>query len=366
MFYIGLMSGTSMDAVDTALVNFDKKTTLECYREYPINKTLKQKIRQLNETSSLDLVSKCDYEIGKLFADSVNKLLDEAGVDCEQILAIGSHGQTILHRPDGFCPGSIQIGDPNIICYETGITTIADFRRMDIAAGGQGAPLASAFHEYQFKQKNKTTVILNIGGIANITVMDESGIRGFDTGPGNGLMDDWIQFNKNEEFDKDSSWAEHGGIDNELFELMLGDDYFKLSSPKSTGREYFNLGWIEQHLKELNREIPPENIQCTLLNLSVISISNAINDIANNIDEILVCGGGAKNKLLMKMLKELVTCSDISTTDKYGLSPDCIEAVTFAWLAKQRLEEKTINLSAVTGAKQNVLLGGIYSSKKKT
>ncbi|HIF50853.1 MAG TPA: anhydro-N-acetylmuramic acid kinase [Thiotrichaceae bacterium] len=364
MYYIGLMSGTSMDAIDAALVEFDNKASPKLYREYPIDNALRHQVRLINEKSDLGHIADLDHKLGHLFAKAVNDLLKEANIAPEQVTAIGSHGQTILHKPNTTHKTSIQIADPNIICAETGITTVADFRRMDMAYGGQGAPLASAFHQYQFQQNGKYIVILNIGGIANITLLanDGSNVIGFDTGPGNGLLDDWIQKNKNEEYDKDSLWASSGKENNELLELLLSDEYFSLAAPKSTGREYFNLQWLQVYLSKQNSEISPEDVQATLLKLSATTICNSIKEMANEYNEVLLCGGGAYNPALMKTIQNLLPQIKVSTTTDYGLTPDCIEAVTFAWLAKQRIENKPANLPSVTGANKEVLLGGVYST----
>lgn len=364
MYYVGLMSGTSMDAIDTALVEFESKAKLKFYREYSIDNSLRHQIRLINEKSDLGHIADLDHELGHLFAKAVNDLLNEANVSADQVSAIGSHGQTVLHKPDGTHKTSIQIADPNIICAETGITTVADFRRMDMAHGGQGAPLASAFHQYQFQQDNKSIVILNIGGIANITLLpaDDSNVIGFDTGPGNGLLDDWMQQNKNEQYDKDSAWALSGKENNELLEQLLSDEYFSLAAPKSTGREYFNIDWLNRHLSKSDSVPEPVDVQTTLLQLSVITICNAIKDVANDYNEVLLCGGGAYNPVFLESIQSLLPKMKISTTEDYGLTPDCIEAVTFAWLAKQRLENKPANIPGVTGANREVLLGGVYKS----
>ncbi|MBL1143266.1 MAG: anhydro-N-acetylmuramic acid kinase [Proteobacteria bacterium] len=365
MYYIGLMSGTSMDAIDAALVEFDSKAKLKLYREYPIDNSLRHQVRLINEKSDLGSIADLDHELGYLFANAVNNLLREANISSDAVVAIGSHGQTILHRPDGTHKTSIQISDPNIICAKTGITTVADFRRMDMAFGGQGAPLASAFHQYQFQQNDKSLVTLNIGGIANITLLpnDGSKVIGFDTGPGNGLLDDWIQLNKNEEYDKDSIWAQSGAVNNELLEQLLSDKYFSMPAPKSTGREYFNLEWLNNFLSKHTTDIKPVDIQATLLHLSIISICDAIKEVAPEYNEVLLCGGGAYNPVFITLIQSLLADMKVTTTTEYGLTPDCIEAVTFAWLAKQRMENKSANLPDVTGATRAVLLGGIYSSK---
>lgn len=362
MYYVGLMSGTSMDAIDAALVEFDNKARLKLYREYPIDNSLRHQVRLINEKSDLGHIADLDHELGHLFAKAVNDVLNEANISSEEVIAIGSHGQTVLHKPTGTHKTSIQISDPNIISAVTGITTVADFRRMDMAFGGQGAPLASAFHQYQFQQDGKSLVILNIGGIANITLLpgDNNKIVGFDTGPGNGLLDDWIQLNKNEEYDKDSAWANSGKEHKKLLEQLLSDNYFSLTAPKSTGREYFNLKWLNEYLSKQESEIAAEDIQATLLQLTTQTICNAIKGVANEYNEVLLCGGGAYNPVFLKSIQSLLPHIKVSTTADYGLSPDCIEAVTFAWLAKQRMENKAANLPDVTGARKAVLLGGVY------
>lgn len=361
MYYIGLMSGTSMDAIDAALVEFDEKANLKFYREYPIENSLRHQIRLINEKSDLGHIADLDHELGHLFAIAVNNLLEEAKIKPEDIIAIGNHGQTILHKPNASHKTTLQISDPNVISAETGITTVADFRRMDMAHGGQGAPLAGAFHQYQFQQKNKSIVILNIGGIANITLLSNNEVVGFDTGPGNALLDDWIQQNKNKEYDKDGEWAKTGKTNEGLLTLLLSDDYFSLSAPKSSGREYFNMHWLNTYINKIDEDINAEDIQATLIQLSAITISDAIRDSAKKIDEVLVCGGGAHNRFLIESLQSSLPNIEVTTTSKYGLEPDCIEAVTFAWLAKQRIENKTANLPSVTGATKAVLLGGVYS-----
>ena len=364
MYYVGLMSGTSMDAVDAALVEFGNNAKLVHYQEYSIEQSLRRKVRSIDETTPLGQVAEIDNQLGHLFASAVNRLLENANVASDQVFAIGSHGQTILHRPNGNNTNSIQIADPNIICAETGITTVADFRRMDIAFGGQGAPLASAFHQYQFQQESKSLVILNIGGIANITLLpsNDNKVIGFDTGPGNGLLDDWVQLHKSEEFDKNSAWANSGKEIPELLNLLLSDDYFTIAPPKSSGREYFNLEWLNENIAKFNSSPNAEDVQATLLKLTVRSICDAINNVATEYDEVLLCGGGAYNPAFSTLIQECLPDMKVSTTDDYGLTPDCIEAVTFAWLAKQRMENKTANLADVTGASREVLLGGVYAS----
>lgn len=362
MYYIGLMSGTSMDAVDAALVHFaERNLRLTAYRQFPIDKDLQTQIRGLNAGSTIESVSELDVVIGELFAGAVLRLLDETGIAKQDILAIGSHGQTILHYPDHTHPRSLQIGDPNIIAARTGITTVADFRRMDIAEGGQGAPLAPAFHAWFFAGLAEKAVVLNIGGMANITVLGKTGVYGFDSGPGNTLLDEWIQQQLGKEFDEDGDWALQGRCDEALLSTMLAYDYFHRQAPKSTGKDEFNLNWLKQMVAASRSTASPEDIQATLLQLSARNIAEAIEQYAGDRVEILVCGGGFHNRALMARLEELLPDKKIAGTAKYGLDPDAVEAVAFAWLAKRRLDGEPGNIPAVTGARRTVVLGGIYT-----
>lgn len=359
------MSGTSMDAIDVALTRFADRTRLECYREYPLESSLRRELRGLCEHSPLGAVAGLDERLGFLFAAAVKRLLRETGLSNRDIVAIGSHGQTVLHRPEGPYPASIQIGDPNVICNETGITTVADFRRMDMVNGGQGAPLAGAFHQYQFQQADNPCIVLNIGGMANLTLLAGSAVSGLDTGPGNALLDDWIQKHKNREYDQNGAWAGQGRVNAALLKSMLSDPYFSLPAPKSTGRDYFNLPWLTRRLDEYSAEagaaVSAVDVQATLLQLSAVSISDAIKARAKDVSEVLTCGGGACNRALMRNLQRLLPELKITTTERRGLAPACVEAAAFAWLAKQRLENIPANLPAVTGATRKVLLGGVYA-----
>lgn len=365
MYYIGLMSGTSMDAIDTVLVKFENNTIdIIAYEQYPIDDDIRQAVRKLSAASSIDEISAYDFILGHLFADAVLKIISCVDIPAEKISAVGSHGQTILHLPDAEQPRTLQIGDANIIASKTGITTIADFRRMDMAAGGQGAPLAPAFHAHYFRPEKDERVILNIGGIANITLLTtapDTGVIGFDTGPGNGLLDDWNRQIHGTGFDRDGSWAAGGNPDQELLSHFLNDPFFSLPPPKSTGRDYFNLGWLQHKLTQLGKTVSDTDIQTSLLHLSAQSIANAIREHASNCKEIFVCGGGIHNVHLMKCLKSLLPKTKIESTEIVGINPDAVEALTFAWLAKQRLEGKPGNLPSVTGARKNVLLGAIFS-----
>lgn len=363
-FYIGLMSGTSMDAVDTALVQFtDNTLEVVAYEQFPIEQNLKAAVRALNTNSSLEEVTEYDVRLGHLFADSVNEILRLANIPAEDIIAVGSHGQTILHLPDATYPRTLQIGDPNIIAQKTGITAVADFRRRDIASGGQGAPLAPGFHNFIFRNQQTNRLILNLGGIANFTVLpknSEQSILGFDTGPGNGLLDDWNRRNNGSDMDRDSNWAATGQIDMPLLDKMLADPFLKLPPPKSTGRDCFNMGWINNMLASINHKVEAANVQATLLELTTRTIADAALLHASQTNEIYLCGGGAHNQRMVARLKELLPSIIIEDTGKLGVDPDAVEAVCFAWLAKQTIDRQSGNEPSVTGAAANVILGGVY------
>jgi anhydro-N-acetylmuramic acid kinase len=358
------MSGTSMDAIDAALVNIDKqKLSVLAYQQFPIPREIQQQVRTVNSASSIQASTQLDAILGELFADAVQSLIKASAIKAKAIAAIGSHGQTILHLPEDKHPRTLQIGDANIIAYRTGITTVADFRRMDMAAGGQGAPLASAFHAWQFRNESIERAILNIGGMANLTLLPrdaEQAILGFDTGPGNALMDGWTQRHQNEDYDRDGTWAASGQCDEDLLQNLLHVPFFAAAPPKSTGKDDFNLVWLEQKLSEHTSTLSAADVQATLLELSARSISDAINSYAPNTEEILVCGGGIHNTGLMHRLKELSADKDIVSTANYGIDPDALEAIIFAWLAMCRMENTAANLPSVSGAKQTVILGGVY------
>jgi anhydro-N-acetylmuramic acid kinase len=360
------MSGTSMDAIDAALVRIvEHDLQLIQYQQTPISKKLQQTIRSINTESTLSEISEIDVIMGNLFAEASLQVIESGDLVPEDIHAIGSHGQTILHLPEAKHPRTLQIGDENIIAYQTGIITVADFRRMDIAAGGEGAPLAPAFHQWLFQNEKSDRVILNIGGMANITLLpadNKTAITGFDTGPGNALMDEWIQQHLDQDFDRDGIWASSGQSNQELLSQLLDEAYFKTAPPKSTGKDFFNLQWLENKLSMLKTSIDANDVQATLLELSVVTISDAIKNHAPDCDEILVCGGGVHNKLMMQRLSDLQSETKINSTQKAGLDPDAVEAVAFAWLAKCRMENQSGNLTSVTGADDQVILGAIYNA----
>lgn len=359
--YIGLMSGTSVDGIDAALVDFSsEKLELVAFDYQPFTEDIKTKIQHISTANQSLLLSDygaLDCELGHLFADAVNQLLGKAGMSASEIKAVGSHGQTVYHKPNTAHPFSLQIGDPNVIAEKTGITTVADFRRRDMAAGGQGAPLAPAFHQAVFANVGKNITVVNIGGIANISVLSQSQIIAFDTGTGNTLMDYWIKKHLNFSYDKNGDWARTGKVIPELLAQFKQAEYFAAPPPKSTGKEYFSVTWLEQHLSTFS-SYKAEDVQTTLCHLTAETINDAIANHASDTEQVLVCGGGAHNAYLM----ELLTTPNyaVSSTEDYGVHPDHVEAIAFAWLARQTMNNWSGNLTQVTGAKTPVILGGIY------
>lgn len=355
--YIGVMSGTSLDGIDITLCEIDDlKCKLIHAHEYHFSHELKEEILTIiSGTTTLKQIGTLDAKLGTLFANSINKFLENFNIAPQSVQAIGLHGQTLWHQPDSEYPFSMQLGCPNIVSSKTAIKTISDFRSMDIANGGQGAPFAPAFHEFIFCNLDAKTTVLNIGGMANITILDDT-LRGWDIGAGNVLLDCWIKRCKNLAYDRDGKFAESGDVNHELLESFLSDAYFAKAPPKSTGREYFNETWIANHLP-MFQTIKDEDIQRTLLELTALSISNSIQNTDTNL--LIVCGGGAKNKFLMQRLSALCQI-DVKISDSFDASSDFMESMAFAWLAYMRVQRKEVNLSSVTGANKNSILGGIY------
>ncbi len=373
--YIGLMSGTSIDGIDVALVEFtrDHCKLLQVYN-HSIDARIKQKLVEISSPVSdfdirshkrIELLAELDVIMGHYFADAVNKLIEINKIEADNIIAIGSHGQTIRHRPNNQSPFTLQIGDANIIAEKTTIQTVADFRRMDIAAGGQGAPLAPAFHNAVLRSPLENRIILNLGGIANITYLpqDESkSVIGFDTGTANTLLDAWYlthHSNAKEEFDRDSQFAQQGLVHQELLNKLLEDPFFQLSPPKSTGREHFSLDWLDKQIDKIQDPITAEDVQRTLLEFTVKTIAISVRKLAVDHYNVFACGGGMHNRFLLDLLsKELQ--KTIQTTSDIGIDGDYLEAMTFAWLAKQRLDRLPANLPSVTGASRPKILGCVY------
>jgi len=355
-----------MDGIDAALVEFsDKKIKLLASHSHEIPAPLKDRLQRLcqdDASTTIDMLCETDTELGLLFADAANTLLQQSNTQAEQVTAIGSHGQTIRHQPNLKNNFSLQIGDANRISYNTGITTVADFRRKDIAAGGEGAPLAPAFHQQVFYSAEKNRAVLNIGGIANITYLDANENEkcfGFDTGPGNTLMDAWIKKNKNVSYDKNGEWAASATIDKYLLALLMQDSFISQAHPKSTGREHYNLDWLEIQLNNF-QHLSFAQVQSTLCQFTCDSIVNAIETSLPDISTLIICGGGAHNTELVKRLSSRLKKIEVKSSDMFGVSPDWVEAIAFAWLARQTMHNLAANIPSVTGAEKPVILGAIY------
>ncbi len=362
--YVGLMSGTSMDGIDAVLVRFLESSVdiLATHsRPYPpdLQQALLVAIRKpLSE--DLDTSGELHRRVGACFRDAALHVIAESGADRDSVRAIGSHGQTLRHRPNAKQPFSLQVGDADIIAAGTGITTVANFRQADIDVGGQGAPLVPPFHEWLLRSDTVNRVVANIGGIANLTILPADGAdtTGFDTGPGNGLMDAWTRQHRGTAFDVDGDWAGSGTVINGLLQQMLCDPYFKLAAPKSTGFEYFNPHWLEQFQVQ---KYAAADVQTTLCELSVQSIADALRKHAQDAQQLFVCGGGVRNRTLMKLLQKALEGCEVLSTTQAGLDPDWVEAVAFAWLAMRTVNGQSGNLPSVTGASHKVVLGDIHS-----
>jgi anhydro-N-acetylmuramic acid kinase len=357
--YIGIMSGTSLDGIDVALCKIDADS---CRLEASLSTSFDIKLKEtillaINGTTTLKEIGEIDYRLALEFAKAVNLLLKQEKLQPQDIVAIGSHGQTLWHEPNGEYPFTMQLGNPSVLAVETGITVVADFRSKDVASGGQGAPFAPVFHRELFSDIEECAVV-NIGGMANISILSSS-LIGYDSGCGNVLMDMWISECLGEPYDKDGAWAELGRVHKALLNNLLSDNYFRLNYPKSTGREYFNKHFLRKYLEPFDK-ISDEDIQATLLALTVQTIANEIKKFS--IKKLLVCGGGARNSYLMRELQAELSTLEVNTTDSYGVSSDDMEAMIFAWFAYKRLQNENIDLKTVTGAEDNKILGGIYAS----
>ena len=369
--YLGMISGTSMDAIDAALIEVPDEPAaaaasrlpfhLRAASATPFDAPLKARIAALidaPERVSLDEIGQVDAALGESFARAALALLATAGVAPAGVRALGSHGQTLRHRPDLAPPFTWQIGDPNVIAELTGITVVADFRRRDVAAGGQGAPLAPVFHDQVFRSEREDRVIANLGGIANITVLARGrAVIGFDTGPANRLLDAWIARHGPAAFDAAGVWAASGQVDTPLLDRLLEEPYLGLPPPKSTGRELFNLAWLEARLGA--RRLRPEDVQATLLEYSAVTVAGAVAAQAPDA-ALYVCGGGAHNEALMRALTRLRAPHPVASTAALGLDPDYVEAAAFAWFAHRTLAGAPANAPSVTGAKGLRILGGVY------
>lgn len=363
--YIGLMSGTSMDAIDGALVDFSQGMRLLASHSEPLEEPLRRDIAALcvPGNDEIERMGRLDTILGRRFAGVALSVLKAAGLDASRVRAIGSHGQTIRHRPLAESPFTLQIADPNVIAEQCGIDVVADFRRRDMAAGGQGAPLVPAFHAGIFGGGASHRVILNLGGIANITVLpagQPGAVRGHDTGPANILMDAWCLAHRGQPYDANGEWAASGKVHPELLSHLLAWPYFHRPPPKSTGREEFSLEWLRGQINALGQPIPEPDVQATLLELTAQSVTEGIRATHLAQGEVLLCGGGAFNGRLWARLQELLPGWQLRSTADFGLAPGWVEATAFAWLARQTLHGQAGNLPAVTGASGPRVLGSIH------
>ncbi|MDD1021711.1 anhydro-N-acetylmuramic acid kinase [Pseudomonas sp. TNT2022 ID1048] len=359
-FYIGVMSGTSLDGLDIALIEQSPAIRLIATHYIPMPETLRAELLSLCASGPDEIArsAMAQQHWVKLAAQGIHSLLQQQQLHAQDIRAIGSHGQTVRHEPSrGF---TVQIGNPALLTELTGITVISDFRSRDVAAGGQGAPLVPAFHEALFEQRSGKRAVLNVGGFSNLSLIETAKpVAGFDCGPGNVLLDAWIQTQRAETFDRNGQWAASGQLDQALLKTLLSDPFFATQGPKSTGREVFNLQWLNQHLAQ-HPAIPAENVQATLLELTALTIVDSLQAAQVDTQELLVCGGGAHNGTLMRRLSALLPGTQVNSTAVYGVDPDWVEAMAFAWLAHCCLEGIAANRPSVTGARGPRVLGAIY------
>lgn len=361
--FAGLMSGTSLDGVDGVLAEFSAagipKVVSHAYRAFP--EALRDELLALN-SSGPDELHRCALAastLAGLYAEVVAELLDHANVNASSVRAVGSHGQTVRHRPAlGY---SWQINNPSLLAERSGIAVVADFRSRDVAAGGQGAPLVAAFHRALFGCTGETRAVLNLGGISNLTALLADGrTTGFDCGPANVLMDLWCLRHTGQRFDADGGWAASGNTQPHLLDVLQEEPYFATPPPKSTGRDLFNADWLADRLLHHGTECQPEDVQATLCELTAVTCARAVAAHAGDASEMLVCGGGALNKHLMQRLAHQLPGMTVRLTDDRGLPAQHVEAAAFAWLAYKHMHGEPGNLSTVTGAAGPRVLGALY------
>lgn len=360
--YVGLMSGTSMDAIDAALVEIGADIKLLATESIPIPAPLQTRLREIARPGlcDLDRLGELDAELGELFAAAALAAIRAAGVSADRVKAIGSHGQTVRHRPRSRWPFTLQIGDPSRIAARTGIATVTDFRRRDVALGGQGAPLACAFHAAVFASESESRAVLNVGGIANVTLLvPGQSVLGWDTGPGNVYLDAWSRRHLGRRWDDGGAWAASGRVDEALLESLLSHPFCALSAPKSTGPEEFSVLWLDEVLAHSpSGARRPEDVQATLSEFTAATVTASLGQ--KRLDRLLVCGGGALNDDLLGRLRLRLPATTVDTTAALGLDPRWVEAAAFAWLAARTLAGQPGNLPSVTGARQPAVLGAIH------
>ncbi len=364
--YIGLISGTSMDGVDAALVRFDgNRPELLKVLGYPYAAEIRRRLLDVDATTPVAEIAELDAAVGETLADAVLALLELAQTRARDITAIGSHGQTVWHAPLGRWANSLQIGDPNRIAHRTGIATVADIRRRDMAAGGQGAPLAPGFHQAFFGSE-EPSVVVNLGGIANISILPARAgraVTGFDTGPANVLMDLWAQQRFDRPYDDAGTLAAAGAVSQSWLERLLKEPYLAAQPPKSTGRELFNAEWLKRHLSEPEAPLGPHDVMATLCMYTARTVADALDRWAPRTDAVYLCGGGAYNHTLLRNLQQLLPGRRILTTDALGVEPSWVEAAGFAWLARETVAGRPGNEPGVTGAEGRVILGAVYPGR---
>lgn len=362
--YIGLISGTSADGIDAVAVRFKNNQIKQIGAiTHQYTPDCRNKILTIQtQAISLSQIGQLDTLIGEQFAQATSLLIKKFSLDKRQIKAIGSHGQTLKHAPNGSLPFSLQLGNPSLIAERTQITTIANFRQKDIAAGGQGAPLVPAFHQAWLSNMTKSACVLNLGGIANLTILGQdstSPIMGFDCGPANTLMDAWMRREYQQPYDTNGENARTGRVNTHLLNQLLVHDYFKQIPPKSADIDQFSLQWLDSILNNI-QAIKAEDITRTLCELTISSVAAAIERYAPTIETVIACGGGCKNSFLMEMLAAKIDPIKVKLSDDYGVGSDWVEGVAFAWLAKQTLLQLPGNAPLATGASHECILGGIY------
>ncbi len=358
--FIGLMSGTSMDGIDAALVDVQHHRLIGgLTRSY--SSLAQDKLHQILTNEKITTGELCQLHtiLGHEFAKAVQQLLEETNTLATDIKAIGSHGQTVCHDAFADIPYTLQLACPHTIAVETSITVVADFRTRDMVLGGQGAPFAPLYHRELFASLSSSVAIVNIGGIANLTVLKDGQCTiGYDVGPGNCLMDAWITKHQGVRFDHDGDWAASGQVIEPLLKMLLTDTYFSQIAPKSIGKEYFSLDWLTAHF--LDNNYAPQDVQATLLALTANCITHACQLHAPSAKQLLLCGGGAHNQALVKALQQQLLSYDVSGTDRFGIDPDYVEAMLFAWLASQTISNQSLDLSQITGSSKPTILGAIY------
>lgn len=362
MRYVGAMTGTSVDGLDVALLTIDAGIRIDAARTVRLPQALARSLKALAVpgTGDVDHLAATDASLGQFIGESVLCCLHRWRVAPADIRAIGSHGQTVRHRPD-FAPSfTMQIGDANRIAEITGIDTVADFRRRDVAAGGEGAPLTPLFHDALFRDGERHRLVVNFGGIANLTVLaaGDSAIRGFDTGPGNALLDAWIHHCKDEAFDRDGAWGAGGTVMTKLLERLQRDPYLDRTPPKSTGKEHYHLGYIRAAGEGLDLEV--RDVQATLTEFTAWSVADAVRRWGTPAGDVVVCGGGRRNRYLMARLRANLDGYRLLITDDLGVDGDALEAAAFAWFAHLTLHRLPGNVPTVTGALGERVLGAIY------